>query len=34
MFASNADAKSHAPKFMWDEMKVGYKSITADQLER
>jgi hypothetical protein len=34
MFGSNADAKTHAPKFMWDEMKVGYKSITADQLRK
>jgi hypothetical protein len=34
MFASNADAKTHAPKFMWDEKKVGYKSITADQLRK
>ena len=34
MFGSNADAKTHAPKFMWDEKKVGYKSITADQLRK
>lgn len=33
-FSSNADAKTHEPKFMWDEKKVGYKSITADQLYR
>ena len=26
--------KTHAPKFMWDEKKVGYKSITADQLRK
>ncbi len=32
MFAGNADAKTHAPKFMWDANKVGYKSITVDQL--
>ncbi len=34
MFAGNADAKTHAPKFMWDAKKVGYKSITADQLRK
>ncbi|HEY2926066.1 ethylbenzene dehydrogenase-related protein [Piscinibacter sp.] len=34
MFSGNADAKTHAPKFMWDEKKVGYKSITADQLRK
>jgi len=34
MFGSNADAKTHAPKFMWDEKKVGYKSITVDQLRK
>jgi len=34
MFGSNADAKTHAPKFMWDEKKVGYRSITADQLRK
>jgi hypothetical protein len=34
MFGGNADAKTHAPKFMWDEKKVGYKSITADQLRK
>ena len=34
MFAGNADAKTHAPKFMWDAGKVGYKSITADQLRK
>jgi hypothetical protein len=32
MFSGNADAKTHAPKFMWDAKKVGYKSITVDQL--
>ncbi|WP_342616756.1 ethylbenzene dehydrogenase-related protein [Rhodoferax sp. GW822-FHT02A01] len=32
MFASNADPKTHTPRYMWDEKKVGYKSITADQL--
>ena len=30
MFGGNSDAKTHQPKFMWDEKKVGYKSITAD----
>ena len=34
MFGSNADAKTHQPKFMWDAKKVGYKSITADQLRK
>jgi hypothetical protein len=34
MFGSNADSKTHAPKFMWDEKKVGYKSITADQVRK
>ena len=34
MFGSNADSKTHAPKYMWDEKKVGYKSITIDQLRK
>ena len=34
MFGGNADAKTHSPKFMWDVKKVGYKSITADQLHK
>ena len=34
MFSGNADEKTHTPKFMWDEKKVGYKSITADQLRK
>ena len=34
MFGGNADAKTHAPKFMWDEKKVGYKAITAAQLRK
>ncbi len=34
MFGSNADAKTHAPKYMWDEKKVGYKAITVDQLHK
>jgi hypothetical protein len=34
MFGGNADAATHAPKFMWDEKKVGYKSITAEQLRK
>lgn len=33
-FSSNADKKTHAPKYMWDEKKVGYKSITAEQLRK
>ena len=34
MFSGNSDAKTNAPKFMWDAKKVGYKSITADQLRK
>jgi hypothetical protein len=34
MFSGNADAKTHAPKFMWDEKKVGYRSITEAQLRQ
>ena len=34
MFGGNADNKTHQPKFMWDEKKVGYKSITADKLRK
>jgi hypothetical protein len=34
MFGSNADATTKTPKFMWDEKKVGYKSITAEQLRK
>jgi hypothetical protein len=34
MFSGNADEKTHSPKFMWDEKKVGYRSITADQLRK
>jgi hypothetical protein len=34
VFGGNADAKTHAPKFMWDVQKVGFKSITADQLRK
>lgn len=34
MFSGNSDPKTHQPKYMWDEKKVGYKSITADQLRK
>ena len=34
MFGGNADATTHAPKFMWDASKVGYKSITAGDLRK
>ena len=34
MFAGNADAKTHAPRYMWDEKKTGYRAITADQLRK
>jgi ethylbenzene dehydrogenase len=33
-FGDNADGATHQPKFMWDEKKVGYKSITADQMRK
>jgi hypothetical protein len=33
-FSGNADAQTHQPKFMWDEKKVGYRSITAEQLRK
>jgi hypothetical protein len=34
MFSGNADAKTHAPKFMWDAAKTGYKSITEADLRK
>jgi hypothetical protein len=34
MFSSNADSKTHMPKFMWDAKKTGYRSITAAQLRK
>jgi hypothetical protein len=34
MFSGNADPKTHQPKFMWDEKKVGYKSITEGELRK
>ncbi|MCW5632962.1 MAG: hypothetical protein KIT17_06450 [Rubrivivax sp.] len=34
MFSGNFDRASKAPRFMWDEKKVGYRSITADQLRK
>lgn len=34
MFSGNGDKATHQPKFMWDEKKMGYKSITADQLRK
>ncbi len=34
MFGGNSDKATHQPKFMWDEKKTGYKSITADQLRK
>jgi hypothetical protein len=33
-FGGNADPQTHEPKFMWDANKVGYRSITADQLRK
>jgi hypothetical protein len=34
MFGSNADARSHEPKYMWDTTKVGYKAITERDLRK
>ena len=34
MFSGNTDKKTHQPKYMYDEKKMGYKSITADQLRK
>lgn len=34
MFSGNSDKATHQPKFMWDEKKMGYKSINADQLHK
>lgn len=34
MFGSNADPKTHAPRFTWDQNKAGYRSITADDLRK
>ena len=34
MFGSNADPATHAPRFMWDPAKAGYRAITADQLRK
>lgn len=34
MFSSNADPTTHLPRFMWDERKTGYKSVSAEQLRK
>lgn len=34
MFSGNADKETHQPKLMWDEKKVGFKSVTAEQLRK
>jgi len=34
MFGGNSDKDTHAPKFMWDEKKVGYKSVKALDLHK
>ncbi len=34
MFAGNADEKTHEPKYMWDASKVGYRSITEQDLRK
>ena len=34
MFSGNSDPKTHAPRFMWDEKKVGYRSIRAEALRK
>ena len=33
-FSSNADPATHQPKLMWDSKKVGYRSVTEDQLRK
>jgi hypothetical protein len=33
-FGSNADAKTQQPRFMYDEKKVGYRAVTAEQLRK
>jgi hypothetical protein len=34
MFAGNADAATHAPRYMWDATKVGYRSIREADLRK
>jgi hypothetical protein len=34
MFGGNANPATHQPLFMWDDKKVGYRSITFDQLRK
>ena len=34
MFAGNADPKTHAPRYMWDAAKVGYRSIREGDLRK
>ena len=34
MFSGNVDPQTHAPKFMWDQKKTGFKSITEAQLRK
>jgi hypothetical protein len=34
MFGSNVDAATRTPKLMWDAKKMGYRSITAEQLRK
>jgi len=34
MFGGNADAQTHAPKFMWDDKKMGFKSVREDSPAR
>lgn len=34
MFSGNSEKTTHAPKFMWDARKTGYKSITVSQLRK
>jgi hypothetical protein len=33
-FASNVDPQTKAPKYMWDKAKMGYSTITADELRK
>jgi hypothetical protein len=34
MFSSNADSATHQPKYMWDARKVGYRSVTMNELHK
>ena len=34
LFSGNSDKDTHAPKYMWDEKKAGYKSVKALDLHK